>query len=123
MRQQAEVLEHHAHPVAAQVEQLRLAGRGDVDVADAHGAGGRLDEPGQAAHERRLAAAGQAHHDEHLAGGDVGVDVAHSGDVAGARLQLAARQVGVGRADDPLRLRPEHLPQPLAEIAPPTAGA
>ena len=69
-------------------------------------------EPGQAAHERRLAAARQAHDDEHLAVVDVEVDAADGGHVAGARFQLAAREVGVGRVDDPLRLRPEDLPQP-----------
>ena len=72
--EQAEVLEDHAHPVPAQVEQVALVGGGDVEVADAHGPGGRLDEPGQAAHERRLAAPGEAHDDEHLALVDVEVD-------------------------------------------------
>ena len=61
-----------------------LVGCRDVDVADAHRAGGRLDEPGEAAHERRLAAARQAHHDEHLARRDVEIDLADGDDVAGA---------------------------------------
>ena len=87
-------------------------GGGDVEIADAHGAGGRLDEPGQAAHQRRLAAARQAHDHEDLAVVDVEVDAADSGHVAAARLQLAAGQVGLRRVDDPFRLRPEDLPQP-----------
>ena len=94
VRQQAEVLEDHAHAVPAQVQQLRLRRRRDVEVADADGAGGRLDEPGQATDERRLATARQPHHHERLAGLDVEVDVAHGSDVARARLQLAAGEIG-----------------------------
>jgi len=110
--EQAEVLEGHAHPVPAQVEEVALVGGGDVEVGDAHGPGGRLDEPGQAAHERRLAAPGEAHDDEHLALVDVEVDVSHGDDVARPRLQLAPRQVGGGRPDDALRPGPEDLPEP-----------
>ena len=110
--EQAEVLEDHAHAVAAQVEQLPLVGGGDVELADPHRAGGRLDEAGQAADERRLAAAGQTHDDEHLAGVDVEVDVTDRDDIAGLGLQLASGEVGQRRTDDPLRARPEDLPQP-----------
>jgi hypothetical protein len=56
MGEQTEVLEDHAHPVAAEIEQGVVAGGGDVDVTDADGAGRGLDEAGQAADERRLAA-------------------------------------------------------------------
>ena len=86
-------------------------GRGDVDAVDRHRARGRLDQPGEAAHERRLAAAGQTHHHEHLAGRDVEVDVADRHDVAGARLEHLARQVGEFGPDDALGARPVHLPQ------------
>ena len=72
---------------------------------------GRLDQPGEAAHQRRLAAARQPHHDEHLARGDVEVDVAHRHDVAGARLEHLARQVGELGSDDTLGSRPVDLPQ------------
>ena len=89
-----------------------LVGRGDVELADAHRAGRRLDQAGQAADQRRLAAAGQPHDDEDLARRDVEVDLAHGDDVAGPGLQLAAGQVGGRRPDDALRARPEHLPQP-----------
>ena len=46
-------------------------GLADVLAVEEDLAGGRLDEPGHAADERRLAAARQAHDDEDLAGPDV----------------------------------------------------
>ena len=116
--EQAEVLEHHAHAMAAQVEQLAFVGSRDVDAADLHRARGRLDEARQAADERGLPAPGQAHDDEHLAVGNVEVDLADGDDIAGPRLQLAPCQLGQWRTDDPLRPCPEDLPQPRTEIAP-----
>ena len=88
--EQAEVLEDHAHAVAAQVEQLALVGGRDVELADPHRAGRRLDEAGQAADERGLPAPGQAHDDEHLAVGDVEIDLPDGDDVAGLGFQLAS---------------------------------
>ncbi len=79
-----------------------------------HLARGRLDEPAEAADERRLARARQPHHDEHVALGHVEAHVADGGDAAGARFELGARQIGVGRVDDALRVRSEHLPHPAA---------
>ena len=88
--EQAEVLEHHAHAMAAQVEQLAFVGGRDVEAADPHRSGRRLDEAGQAADERGLPAPGQAHDDEHLAVGDVEIDLADRDHVAGLGLQLAS---------------------------------
>ena len=82
----------------------------DVLAVDDHLAGGRFDEPADAAHERRLARAREAHHHEHVAFGNVEAHVADRGDATGARFQLGARQIGVGGADDALGVRPEHLP-------------
>ena len=67
VRQQPEVLEDHRELAAAQLPQPLLVRRADVLALEDHTARGRLDQPGQAAHQRRLAGAGQAHHDEHLA--------------------------------------------------------
>ena len=83
----------------------------DVLAVEQDLAGGRLDEPGHAADERRLAAAGQAHDDEDLARPDVERDVAQADRRAGLRAELVARQVGVGRADDLVLGRPEDLPE------------
>ena len=66
----------------------------DVLAVEQDRTGRRLDEPRQAAHERRLAAARQAHDDEDLAGPDVERDVADRDGRAGLLAQLGARQVG-----------------------------
>ena len=89
--------------------------REDVLALEDELAGGRLDQPGQAAHQGRLAGAGQAHDDEDLAGGDVEAHVADGGRAAGAVDQLAPRQGRQlrGRAGT-CCLGPEHLPQVAA---------
>ena len=86
-------------------------GLADVLAVEQDLAGGRLDEPGHAAHERRLAAARQAHDHEDLARPDVERDVAQAIMEPVLRAQLVARQVGVGRPDDLVLGRPEDLPQ------------
>ena len=111
VRQEPEVLEHHRHLVAAHVEQLLVVGLGDVDAADADRARRGFDQPGEAAHQGALAAARQAHDDEHLALGDVEVDLAHRDDAAGAGLEFVAGQVGLGRPDDALGPVAVDLPQ------------
>ena len=119
--EQAEVLEHHAHAVAAQVEQLAFVGSRDVEVADPHRAGRRLDEAGQAADERRLAAAGQAHDDEHLAVGDVEIDVTDGHHIAG--LASSSRRGRSANGEPTIRCGrgPKTFHRPRTEIAPPTA--
>ena len=108
--EQPEVLEDHRDRVAAQLAQLRRVGGHHVAAEDRDLAGGRLDQPDQRPHERRLARARQAHDDEHLAGPDLEPDVAHGDGVAGLVAQLGAREVRVRAADDPLGIRAEHLP-------------
>ena len=71
MRQQSEVLKHHAHLVTPELDQL-LRRRAEQVAAGKHDlTGGRLDEAGEAAHQRRLAGAGKPHDDENLAAGDM----------------------------------------------------
>ena len=60
-----------------------LVGLPDVVAVEEDSAGRRLDEPGEAADQRRLAAAGQAHDDEDLAGLDVERHVADGDREAG----------------------------------------
>jgi len=112
MGQQAEVLEDHAHPVAAYIEQFVTICSGDVGVADHHGAGGRLDQAGETSYERRLAAPGEPHHDEDFAGRYVEVDVSHRDDTTGLGLQHRPWQVGVGRTYDASSPGAVNLPQP-----------
>ena len=83
MRQQGEILEHHAHLVAADVDQLGVARLEQVAALELDAASGRLDQPRQAAHQRRFAGARQAHDDEDLALADRQVDVAHRADQPG----------------------------------------
>ena len=111
VRQQPEVLEDHRGMGAPQVTQLGLAGLHHVTPVDDHLAGGRLDQPGQTAHQRGLAGAGEPHHHEDLAGRYVEGDVADTDDAAGPLLDLRARPLRLGRADDPVRPPAEDLPQ------------
>ena len=55
----------------AELPQALAVGLSDVLALEQDLAGGRLDEAGDAAHERRLAAAREAHDDEDLASPDV----------------------------------------------------
>ena len=69
VREQVEVLEHHAHLAAHGVDiHLRV---GDLRAGKGDGAGCRLLEQVQAAQERRLAGAGGADDDHVFAGADV----------------------------------------------------
>ena len=65
------MLEHHAEAAPAELAQPLLVGLRDVVAIEQDLARGRLDEAGDAADERRLAAARQAHDDEDLARPDV----------------------------------------------------
>ena len=58
MREEVEVLEHHAHLAAVEVQVDLLAVEGDI--LEVNGAGGRLLQEVQAAQQRRFAAAGGA---------------------------------------------------------------
>ena len=111
--EQAEVLEHHRHLVrgAARAAARRVAPV-DVLAVDQDLAGGRLDQAAQAAHERRLARAREPHDDEDLAAA-TSKQTSRTAATQPVRAQLGAGQVGVGRADDALGVRPEHLPDAL----------
>ena len=73
MREEVEVLEHHAHLAAVEVQVDLLAVEGDI--LEVNGAGGRLLEEVQAAQQRRFAAAGRADDAAHLALADLQVNV------------------------------------------------
>ena len=83
------MLEDHGDLVAPQLAQGLLVGGQDVLALQEDLPGGRLDEPGEAADQGRLAGAGQPHHDEHLAGSDIEAEVVHRGDAGGLLHQLA----------------------------------
>ena len=61
VREQREILEHHAEPALAGLEVV------DHGVADDDLADGRRLQPGDHVERRRLAAAGRADHDQELA--------------------------------------------------------
>ena len=112
VRQQPEVLEDHREATPAQLAEPLLVRGTDVLAVEEDLAQGRLDQPGEAADERRLAAARQAHDDEDLARADVERDVADGDRGRGPEPELGIRELEQGRTGD-LRLgRPEDLPQP-----------
>ncbi len=87
MRQQSEMLEHHAHLAPPQLDQALRARGQQVLAVEQHLAGAGLDQARQAAHERRFAGTGQAHDHEDFAGMDCEVRVDHRRDMAcGAQL-------------------------------------
>ena len=71
MREEVEMLEHHAHLPAVSVEidllSLRVFLLRDIRSFDDHAAGGRRFEQIERAQERRLAAAGGPDDDDHVA--------------------------------------------------------
>jgi hypothetical protein len=91
MRQQPEVLEHHAHLVAPQIAQAPRIELDDVGAVDDDLARGRLDEPVEVPHERRLAGTGEAHDHEDLAGPDIEAHVVQADVAAGLREYLGLR--------------------------------
>ena len=60
MRQQPEVLEHHADPGTPELAQAPRIQRRDIGVAGLDAAAGGLDEPVDVAHQRGFARAGQS---------------------------------------------------------------
>ena len=84
--------------------------RQDVLSVDQDLSGGRFVQAVQHPHERRLPRAGETHHHEDLAGAHVEGHVSDGGHAARLLEELASGEVGVGRADDPVGLRPVDLP-------------
>ena len=106
------MLEDHAEPAPAQLAQPLLVGLADVVAVEEDLAGGRLDQAGDAAHERRLAAARQAHDHEDLARPDVERDVAQARSSSRSCVRSSSRgRSASGRADGLVLGRPEDLPQ------------
>ena len=94
-RHQVERLEDEADPVAAQLGELLVVERGEVDVADEDLAVGEVVEPGEGVHQRRLAGARRAHDGGEAAGGELDVDAVEGADGA------VALAVDLGGADGP----------------------
>ena len=92
MGEEAEVLEHHAHLVPAQVDELARVHRHDVVAVDEEVSGGGFHEARYAAHQRRLATPGKSHHHEGLALLHLEGDILHRDDVAGLLLHVLARE-------------------------------
>src|SRR5712691_3511804 len=111
MRQQPEVLEDHREAVSPQLAEPRLVGLADVFAVEEDLAGGRFDEPGQAANQGRLATAGQAHDDEDLARLDIEGDVANGDGGPELRPKVGIRKIRVRGADELVLGRAEGLPE------------
>jgi hypothetical protein len=77
--------------------------------ADPDLARSRLDQPVDAADQRRFAGARQAHHHEGLALFDIEGDVGHGEDVAGLAVDVVLRPAGAEELQRDLRVRPENL--------------
>ena len=93
MRQQSEVLEHHAHFPASQFNQALGVGDEQIFVIQQHLSTTGLDEPRQAAYQRGFSGTRQSHDDENLAGmnDEIGID-------NGRNLPAAAQLLTSGRA-------------------------
>ena len=107
----AEVLEDHAHLVAANVPQLLLAHGEQVIAVDVDLAARRLNEAANAANERRLAAAGQAHYDKGLSLAYVEGDVPDGENAPGLRQHLLPGQGRVNGVRNIPCSVPIHFPQ------------
>ena len=83
MRQQREMLEHHAHLVTPDLDHLARTGAQQVAAVEENLSGGRFDQAREAAHQRRLAGTGKPHDDEDLVLPDIDIDVAHRADQPG----------------------------------------
>ncbi len=69
-RDQVEVLEHHADPVAPEARQRVLAHPGELDAVDGDGAAGRALQARDQHHHGGLTGAGGPDNAQHLAGPD-----------------------------------------------------
>ena len=112
--EQAEMLEHHAHVVAAQLDELLVVHGDHVLAVDDDRPSGRLDEARDAPYQGRLAAARQPHHHEGLALAHVERDVADGQHMAAVVEHLGARGVGAERLLHLGRPGPENLPDAAA---------
>ena len=82
--------------VAAQLGELLVVERGEVDVADEHRPAGERVEAGEAVHQRRLARAGRAHDGGELAGGKVDADGVEGDDLGVTRAVDLGQTLGSG---------------------------
>ena len=111
--QESEMLEHHAHLVAANLGELILRRLQQVAILEKDFPGRRLDEPRHAAQQRGLAGAGESHDDEYLTLADGEGCVLDRSDDSGGLKHLRVRIAVVLGVDLP-GLLAEQLPHPLA---------
>ena len=81
MGQQPEILEHHAHLVAPELDELALRDLEEVFTVQDHRAGGGFNEAREAADDGGLARAREAHDDEDLALGHIESNIARGRNV------------------------------------------
>ena len=104
------MLEDHRNLIAAEGDELLLGHCGDVFAVNDDLAAGGLDQAGQAAHHRGLAAARETHDDKRFPLIDFEGNVLKTDDVAEFSLEVGFVLVGVPGVEDFLRVLPEHLP-------------
>ena len=111
MRQKRVVLKDHRQLVAPKIAQLLRRIRQDVVPFEQHAPARRLDEPDEAADERRLAAPRQPHHHEHLPDVHAERDVAQADHQPQLVLNLGAALVGVFGLENAVGVLAKHLPE------------
>ena len=112
--EQGEVLEHHAHLVAAEFDHFLVRGGQEVLAVEIDLASGGVDEARKAAHQGRLAGAAEAHQDDDLALVDLERCIADGWDVAGL-LDRFDRWVPIVGGKELHRVGPVQLPDVPAD--------
>ena len=92
-----------------QLDELTLGDPKQVTAIEQDFAQRRLDQPGKAAHQRRLAGAGKSHDDEYLAGADIDADIGDGGNKSGGG-NLRRRWRPAETAHQPHGIVTEELP-------------
>ena len=114
VRQQAEILEHHAHFVAPDFNQFLGGGGQQIAAIHQHLTGSRVIQAGDRANQGGLARPRQTHDDQDLVFHHIEGHIAHRADVllsgksSGIRLHAVLFQKA-------LRIRSEHFPQVAAD--------
>ena len=113
VRQQREVLKHHAHLVAANVNHLFRRRLQQVRAVEQHFTVSRLNQARQTPHQSRLAGAAQTHHHQNLAFKNIEGGVAHRGNVV-VRLQRRIVRRAAVRVEELARLFAVQFPDVAA---------
>ena len=113
VRKQRKMLEDHPHLVAAQLDELLLRHRQEIFAVEEYPAGGRLDQPGHAAHQGRLARARESHDHEDLALAHPQARVPDRGDESGS-VQIVEGDGGGTFVEEAFGTVAEELPDAFA---------